>query len=169
MLLAGNDEPQGTDGGQEQPKGIGAHKGGELAALVLRHAIISMAVTDSNFHGPAIRISLQNGVGRQRHIGAEKGFQGLETPKGLWALGRWALGTARPPDYHDPYAPSGQDAVPYPHPGSDEGPRFLRVRVPGGRRRRQGLGRTDDGAFFARRAALALEARRRRLREFGRA
>src|SRR6266704_7213269 len=116
MLLAGNDEPQGTDGGQEQPKGIGAHNVGELAALVLRHAIISMAVTDINFHGPAIRIGLQNGAGRQRHIGAEKGFQGLETTKGLFALRFYAVCMVWPPDYHDPYAPSGQDAVPYPHP-----------------------------------------------------
>src|SRR2546425_12616396 len=36
MLLAGNDKPQGTDGAQEQPKGIVAHNGVELGALRLR-------------------------------------------------------------------------------------------------------------------------------------
>jgi hypothetical protein len=58
LLLAGDDEPQGTGGGHEQPQGIGPHNVCALAALVLPYAIIGMAVTDIHFYGPAIFIRL---------------------------------------------------------------------------------------------------------------
>src|SRR6266849_4736453 len=102
ILLAGGNEPQGTSGGHEQAKGIGAHNMLELAAVVLCYTIIGMAVTDINFYGPAIFIGLQNGVGRQRHIGTEKGFKGLETPKHLAAVGLGRAVKVWPPDHHNP-------------------------------------------------------------------
>src|SRR5712692_5293988 len=107
MLLAGDDEPQGTASSQEQPQGIGAHNVLELTTLILCYAIIGMAVTDSNFHGPAIRIGLQNGVGRPQHLGAEKGFKGLEPPKGLVALGLWGVFKVWSPDDHHAHGSSG--------------------------------------------------------------
>jgi hypothetical protein len=168
LRRTGNDEPQGPAGSHEQPQGIGAHNVCELATLVLGYPIIGMAVTDIDFHGPAIGIRLQHDVGGQRHLGAEKGFQRFETPKGFFAAGCWAVCTVRPPDHHNPYGPSGEDAVPYPHPRLDEGPRFLRVRLPRGRRRGQGFGRADHRAFFARCPALAFATRGRQLLEFGR-
>ena len=114
-----------------------------------------MAITASNVHGPAICIRLQNGLGRQRPRSSAKGFKGFETPKSLVAVGLcWAV-TVRPPDDYAPEQPSGEDAVPYPYPGLDEGPRFLRRQVPRERRRGQGLGRADHIAFFAWRSALA--------------
>ena len=39
LLLAGDDEPQGTGGSQEEAQGIGAHKVLELATLVLCYTI----------------------------------------------------------------------------------------------------------------------------------
>ena len=107
LLLAGDNEPQGTRGGHEQSQGIGAHNVRVLATVVLGYPIIGMAVTDINFHGPAIFIRLQNGVGRQRHIGTEKGFQGFETSKRFCLLGCGPGVTVRPPDHHDPEQPSG--------------------------------------------------------------
>src|SRR5712692_6856632 len=126
-----------------------------------------MAVTDSDFDGPAIIIRLQEDRNSQTHIGAEKGFQRLETPKGFWAGGWLPVCTVRPPDHHDPYGPAGQDAMPYPHPGLDQGPCFLGVRLPSRGGGGQGFGRADDVAFFARRPALAFDMRGRQLIEFG--
>src|SRR6266478_5731057 len=102
ILRAGGNEPHGTSGGQEQAKGIGAHNRLELATVVLGYPIIGMAVTDSNVYGPASFIGLQQGVGRPRHRGTEKGFKGLETPKRLAAVGRGRAVKVRPPDHHDP-------------------------------------------------------------------
>jgi hypothetical protein len=48
MLLAGDNAPQGTGGGHEQSKGMRAHNALALTTLVLRHAIIGMAIMDIN-------------------------------------------------------------------------------------------------------------------------
>src|SRR5215210_26946 len=104
MLLTGHNKPQRPGSRHKQPKGIGTHNMRELAALVLRHTIIGMAVTDINFHSPAIRIRLQNSARRQGHIRAEKGLQRLQTPKGLVAVGGGETCTLRPPDDDDSYA-----------------------------------------------------------------
>ncbi len=140
----------------------------DLATLVLGHAIIRMAITDSNLYGPASIIRRHKGGDRQRHIGADKGFQGLETPKGRGAVRLCGACTVRPPDHHDPDQPSGEDAVPESPPGLDEGPRFVRGWVPRGRRRRQRGGGADPGAFFARCSALAFETWGRQLIQCGR-
>ena len=147
---------------------MGAQNVFERAALVWRHAIRGLAVTESTFHGPAIGRRLQPGVGSERHIGPAKGFQGLETPQGFAAVRLVGACKVRPPDHHDPEKPSGEDAVPYPHPGWEEGSGCLRVRLPSGRGRGEGLGRADPVAFFARRSTLALDPCERRLRECGR-
>ena len=102
LLLAGDDDPQGPGRGQEEAQGVGAHHVCAFAAWVLRHALIGMAVTASHCHGPAVFIRLHNGVGRPRHSGTEKGFQGLETPQSFFAGGFCAVFTVRPPDPHDP-------------------------------------------------------------------
>src|SRR6266436_435350 len=128
MLLTFDDTPQGTGSRHESATGLGPHHALALTTRVLRHTIRGMAITASTFHGPAICIRLHKGAGRERHIGAEKGFQGLETPQGLRAVGRFGALEVWAPDHHDPHGPSGEDAVPSPHPGWDEGPCFLRVR-----------------------------------------
>jgi hypothetical protein len=102
MLRTGDDTPQGADGRHEQPKGIGAHNVFKRATMVLDYTIIGMAVTESNFHGPAIGIRLQNSMRGQRHIGTEERFQGFETSKSFFAGGFGAVGTVWPPDHHDP-------------------------------------------------------------------
>ena len=75
----------------------------------------------------------------------------------------------RPPDHHDPDQPSGEDAVPDPHAGLEEGARFVGVGVPRGRGRRQRGGGADHVAFCARGAALAFDAWGRRWIQRGRA
>jgi hypothetical protein len=75
--------------------------------------------------------------------------------------------TVRSPDDHDPYEASGEDAVPQAHPGLDERPGFLGVRLPRRRGGDQGLGRADAAAFFTRGAALAFNGRGRGLIELG--
>src|SRR5712691_4684219 len=169
LLRTCDDTPQGTGSRHEEAKGIGTPHALVLPTLVLRHAIRGMAITASNCHGPAIVIRLQQDRGRARHLGAAKGFTGLETPKGLRAVGRFGALEVRSPDHHDPHGPSGEDAVPEPHPGWDKGPCFLWVRLPSGRGCREGLGRADPVAFFARCPAPALGTHGRQWREGGRA
>ena len=79
----------------------------DVATLVLRYAIIGMAVTNINCNGPAIFIGAQRGGDRQGHIGAAEGFQRCEAPKGLGALGPLGGLKVRSPDHHDPHRPSG--------------------------------------------------------------
>ena len=107
MLLAGDNAPQGTGGGQEQSQGIGAHNVRELATLVLCYPIIGMTVTDINFSGPAICLRLQQDLRGQRHRGTKERVQEFETPKGFCAGGFCAIFTGRPPDHPEPYGPSG--------------------------------------------------------------
>jgi len=89
LLLAGTDKPQSPGRCQEQPQGIGAHNVRVLPTLVLCYPIIGMAVTDIDFDGPAIVIRLQEGRHSQAHIGAKKGFQWFETPKGFVPRAAW--------------------------------------------------------------------------------
>ena len=98
----------------------------------------------------------------------QKASRGLRRPRpwGCWVL--WGALAVRAPDHHAPHGPSGEDAGPYPHPGLDEGRRFLRVRGPSGRRRGQGVGRAEQGALVARRPALAFDPCGWQVRECGR-
>ena len=57
--------------------------------------------------------------------------------------------------------------MPEPHPGLDEGPRFLGVRLPRSRRGGSGFGRADQRAFFARCSPLTFDTRGRQLIECG--
>jgi hypothetical protein len=62
-------------------RGIGPHNVCALAALVLRHAIIGMAVTDSNFYGPAISYVSQMVWGDSDTSVLQKASRGLRRPK----------------------------------------------------------------------------------------
>ena len=167
LLLAGTDKPQSPGRCQEQPQGIRAHNMLVLPTLVLRDPIIGLAITDIDFEGPAIVIRLQEGRHSQADIRTKKGFQRFETPKGFGAEGALAVCTLRPPDDDHPDGPSGSDAVPEPHPGLDDRPGFLRLRLPPGCRHGQGFGRANQGTFFAPCPPLAFDTRGRQLIEFG--
>jgi site-specific DNA recombinase len=98
-------------------------------------------------HGPAGAILAQDVLRAQGEIGGEKGFEGW----GWFSLPMlFEGGFASTPQHHDPHEAPRQHRVPQTIPGLDCGARFAGVGHPPRGGLRQGCGRANQVAFFAR-------------------
>jgi hypothetical protein len=144
------DKPQGAGRHHDQTERMSADDALPLTALILPQSSEGVSVANGHFHRPAVAILVQDIFSAQRQIGGEEGFENW----GWFSLPRpFGRGCALTSQHHDPHEASRQHRVPQALPGLDLSARFAGVGRPLRGSLGEGLGRADQGAFFARGAA----------------
>ena len=141
------DKPQRTGRGQDQTQGVCPDDALAFPTLLLAQPREGVGVTDGNLHCPAIAILCEEVLRAQGELGREKRLDRW----GWFAVARTCgAALALTPYDHNPQEAPRQHRVPQAIPGLDLGTRFARVRLPALRGLRQGFGRANQVAFFAR-------------------
>jgi hypothetical protein len=141
------DTPQRASRGQDQTARVCPYDALALPTLLLAQTREGVGVTEGNVPRPAVAILREEVLRAQGEIGREKrldrwGWFAMASPCGA------AL--ARPPYDPDPQESPRQHRVPQATPGLDLGARCARVRLPPLSGLRQGVGRANQVACFAR-------------------
>jgi hypothetical protein len=71
-------EPQGASRSHDHAQGVGSHHPLPCSTLVFSKAIQGVGVTTFDLHHPPLIVCMQDGLGAQGQIGAEKGFNPLQ-------------------------------------------------------------------------------------------
>jgi hypothetical protein len=141
------DEPQCAGSRHDQTHRVGTHDALVFATLILPQTSEGVGVTKSNFHRPAGAILAPDVRRAQGESGGEKGCDGW----GWFSLPvLFAGGCARTPQHYDPHEAPRHHRVPQSIPGLELGAHFAGVGRPPCGGLRQGFGRANQGAFFAR-------------------
>ena len=158
------DKPQRACRGQDQTQRVGPYDALAFTTLLLAQTREGVGVTDGNFHRPAVTILREDVLRAQGEIGREKRLDRW----GWFAVARtFGAALALTPYDHNPQESPRQHRVPQATPGLDLGARFARMWLPPLSGLRQGFGRANQVAFFARGATTLGSGGRWQLVELG--
>src|SRR5919198_4313595 len=141
------DKPQRACRGQDQTPWVRPDDALAFPALLLAPTREGVGVTDGDVHRPAVAILREDVLRAQGEIGREKR---LDRRRWFARSSPFGAVCALTPYDHDPQEPPRPHRVPQATPGLALGARFARVGLPPLRGLRQGCGRANQVAFFAR-------------------